>query len=204
MQGFSPSRCASHKVADTVVAAQLCCASTAERSRRFALLNGRGGASWWSAAPVDSAVSGVSADRATASISAALSPRRTTPSRTAIIAGTALDACTAASIASAVSRFSGQGSPWAMTVDSRKTKGRSSGNAVLGASGVQLFIASMVSPVRVLLRDFRCSVSMACSIQRADLEADHGFQCLAETGDVCVSGLEKSSLRIRFMSGVWT
>ena len=93
-----------------------------------------------------------------------------------------------------------------MTVDSRKTKGLSSGNAVLNASAVQFFIASMVSPVRVLLRDFRCSVSMACSIQRADLEADHGFglQCLAEIGDVCVSGLEKSSLRIRFMSGVWT
>ena len=65
--------------------------------------------------------------------------------------------------------------PWAMTVDSRKTKGRSSGNAVPGASGVQLFIASMVSPIRVLLRDFRCSVSIACSIQRADLEADHGL-----------------------------
>ena len=36
--------------------------------------------------------------------------------------------------------------------------------------------------------------SIACSIQRVDLKADHGFglQCLAETGDVCVSGLEKS------------
>ena len=149
---------------------------------------------------------GVSADRATASISAALSPRRTTPSRTAIIAGTAPDACTAASIASAVSRFSGQGSPWAMTVDSRKTKGRSSGNAVLGASGVQLSIASMVSPIRVLLRNSVVQLSIACSIQRANLKADHGLglQCLAETGDVCVSGLEKSSLRIRFMSGVWT
>ena len=28
--------------------------------------------------------------------------------------------------------------------------------------------------------------------------------CLAGTGDVCVSGLEKSSLCIKFMSGVWT
>ena len=109
-------------IACQVVAAQPCraCASTAARSRRFALLNGRGGSSWWSAAPVDSAVSGF---------------RQTGPPPR---------------------------SPRAMTVDSRKTKGRSSGNAVPGASGVQLLIASMVSPIRVLLRDFRCSVSMAC------------------------------------------
>ena len=49
---------------------------------------------------------------------------RITPSITAIVAGTAPASRTAASTARAVSRFSGQGRPWAITVDSSPTTAR--------------------------------------------------------------------------------
>ena len=96
-----PQRRAIQRVAETVVAASSPRATAAARSRRPALAN----------AP----------ERARCSSSASERPTVMRPFNTATVAGVAPAARTAASASLAVSRFSGQGSPWATKVDSRAT-----------------------------------------------------------------------------------
>ena len=104
-----PAACASAIVAETVVAA--CCFSptAAPRSRRLAFRTP--GAC------------------ARSSICASERPTVGTPCRTAIVAGTAPAARTAVSDSRAVSRFTGHGNPWAMSVDSSATTGRPAATA---------------------------------------------------------------------------
>src|SRR4051812_9601028 len=66
---------------------------------------------------------------ASASSAAASSPTRTEPASSAIVAGTAPPARTAASISRATRRLSGRGSPWAMIVLSSATTGRPASSA---------------------------------------------------------------------------
>ena len=64
-------------------------------------------------------------------------PTRTSPSSTAIVAGTAPSSRTAASISPAIRRLSGRGSPWARIVDSSATTGRPSASAAATSSAIR-------------------------------------------------------------------
>ena len=101
-----PAAWAAIIVADTVVAAQPPASSAAARLGRAAFRTEPAGAV------------------ASASSDAASSPTRIRPSRIATVAGTAPASRTAASDASATSRFCGYGSPWLISVDSSATTGR--------------------------------------------------------------------------------
>src|SRR6266545_4404081 len=99
-----PAWRARNMVAATVVAAVRCWARAVARSRRLALRT--------------------SVLRARASNLAASRPTVGRPCQTAMVAGIAPWARTACSACRAVSRFTGQGRPWQMRVDSRATMGR--------------------------------------------------------------------------------
>ena len=99
-----PAACAAIIVAETVVAAQPPRPGRSPgEGRRDALRTDPAGAV------------------ASASSAALVSPTSTRPSWTATVAGTAPDSRTAASEASATSRFCGYGRPWLISVDSRAT-----------------------------------------------------------------------------------
>ena len=103
-----PARAASVAVAATVVAPVARRAITTARSRALHL---------------------ATSSPAIASSPSRSSPIRTIPSTTAIVAGTAPSSRTTSSAATATSRFSGRGSPWAMIVLSSATTGRPSSSA---------------------------------------------------------------------------
>ena len=102
-----PARTASREVAATVVAPCAPRAAAGARSRTPHLTT--------------------SPRAAIASSAASSSPIRTSPSTSAIVAGTAPAARTAASISRATPRLRGRGSPWEMIVLSSATTGRPDG-----------------------------------------------------------------------------
>src|SRR5690349_15658818 len=104
-----PARAASRAVLDTVVAPLSPVAAATGRSRTPSL-----------------ARSGSAHTRSTWS---GVRPTCGTPSSTAIVAGTAPPARTAASISSAAARLSGRGRPWASRVLSSATTGRRAASA---------------------------------------------------------------------------
>ena len=107
-----PAACAAIIVAETVVAAQPPSLSATAIVGRAALRTEPAGAV------------------ASASSASASSPTSSRPSRIATVAGTAPSVSrTAASDASATSRFCGYGNPWLMSVDSSATTGRPSARA---------------------------------------------------------------------------
>ena len=107
-----PAACAAIIVAETVVAAQPPSLSATAIVGRAALRTEPAGA-----------VANASSDSAS-------SPTSSRPSRIATVAGTAPSVSrTAASDASATSRFCGYGKPWLMSVDSSATTGRPSARA---------------------------------------------------------------------------
>mmetsp|Transcript_6598 Transcript_6598/g.27335 ORF Transcript_6598/g.27335 Transcript_6598/m.27335 type:complete len:365 (-) Transcript_6598:3040-4134(-) len=83
------------------------------------------------------------------------------PPMTAMVAGTAPSARITSSTSRAVSRFCGQGMPWAMMVDSRATTGRPSARAAAtsGESWIRAFIGCAKN--RVSVRGGRCPRSAA-------------------------------------------